>query len=251
VDRPGHPPEVLNTPVEPHLKLGRGRVPLGLETMLRIHFLQHWFGLSDPAAGDAIDDSDPVRGFVGIEFGGDRDPDDSAFLRFRHLIEEHDLATSILGKVGALPDENGLPLKQGTFGYAKTLSASSAAKVRSGFRDPEMQHTKTGNVWFFGAMVHVRTDAQGLLCRIATGVAQGDIPRLPELIHYRKRELNGDGELWRDNQCRSFREIGIRYRVNRRGHRTKPPSGSRKRLNHNRSRIRSMGEHVLLLVKRI
>ena len=61
--------------IEPHYpKPGRGRPPLGLEKMLRIYFLQHWFDLSDPAAEDAIYDSQSMRRFVGIELGEDRVP---------------------------------------------------------------------------------------------------------------------------------------------------------------------------------
>ncbi len=61
--------------MEPHYpKLGRGRPPLGLEKLLRIYFLQNWFGLSDPTAENAIYDSASMRRFVGVEPGEDRVP---------------------------------------------------------------------------------------------------------------------------------------------------------------------------------
>jgi transposase, IS5 family len=77
--------------VEPYYpNPARGRPPLGLEKMLRIYFLQHWFDLSDPAA-DAIYDSESMRRFVRIELGEDRVPDESSILNFRPLLEKHDL----------------------------------------------------------------------------------------------------------------------------------------------------------------
>jgi transposase, IS5 family len=87
--------------IEPHYpKAGRGRRPLGLEKMLRIYFLQQWFDLSDPAAEDAINDSESMRRFVGVELGEDRVPDESSILRFRHLLEAHDLTRAIFAEIG-------------------------------------------------------------------------------------------------------------------------------------------------------
>src|SRR4029077_17192693 len=68
-------------------KAGAGRQPLGLEKMLRIYFLQQWFNLSDPAAEDAIYDSESMRRFAGVSLGEDVVPDETTILRFRHLLE--------------------------------------------------------------------------------------------------------------------------------------------------------------------
>jgi transposase, IS5 family len=126
--------------IEPHYpKSGRGRRPMGLEKMLRICFLQHWFDLSDPAAEDAIYDSESMRRFVGVELGEDTVPDESTILRFRHLLEEHDLTKAIFAEIGALLEEKGLLLKQGTMVDAAIIHAASSKKNRSGTRDPEMR----------------------------------------------------------------------------------------------------------------
>lgn len=54
----------LSVVIEPHYpKAGNGRPPIGLEHMLRIHFLQHWFGLADLACEEALYDSASPRGF--------------------------------------------------------------------------------------------------------------------------------------------------------------------------------------------
>src|SRR5690606_29205753 len=118
--------------IEPHYpKAGRGRQPLGLEKMLRVYFLQQWFDLSDPAAEDALYDSESMRRFAGVELGEDTVPDESTILRFRHLLEEHDLAQAIFQEVRALLEERGLMLKQGTIVDATILSAPSSTKNRT------------------------------------------------------------------------------------------------------------------------
>jgi transposase, IS5 family len=110
--------------IEPHYpKPGKGRRPLGLEKMLRIYFLQQWFDLSDPAAEDAIYDSESMRRFVGVEVGEDTVPDESSILRFRHLLEEHDLTRAIFEEVRGLLEEKGLLVKQGTIVDATVLAA--------------------------------------------------------------------------------------------------------------------------------
>lgn len=239
--------------IEPHHpKPGRGRPPLGLEKMLRIYLLQHWFDLSDSAAENAIYDSESMRRFVGIELGEDKVPDESSILRFRHLLEQHDLTKAIFTEIGALLDEKGLLLKQGTIVDATIIAAPSSTKNQSGTRDPEMRQTKKGNVWFFGMKVHVGTDKKGLVHSIlTTDAAQADVNQLPDLIHGNERELSGDGAYWREDDRRSFREVGVRYRVNRRGHRNKPLNEYWKRLNRKRSSVRAMGEHAFHVVKRL
>lgn len=81
--------------IEPYYpKAGRGRRPVGLELMLRLYFVQQWFNLSDPAAEDALYDSEAIRRFVGVELADDRLPDETTILRFRHLLERHELTAS-------------------------------------------------------------------------------------------------------------------------------------------------------------
>jgi IS5 family transposase len=49
--------------------LGRpGRQPYPLATMLRIHFLQQWYALSDPAMEEALFDTPVMRRFA--QLGG-------------------------------------------------------------------------------------------------------------------------------------------------------------------------------------
>lgn len=100
--------------IAPHYpKPGRGRPPLGLEKMLRVYFVQQWFNLSDPAAEDALYDSESIRRFVGVELGDDVVPDVSSILRFRHLLEEHRLTEAVFGAIRHPLIEKGLLVQDG------------------------------------------------------------------------------------------------------------------------------------------
>src|SRR5574337_1247368 len=78
-----------------------GRPPFAVATMLRIHFLQNWFNLSDPAMEEALYDTPMFREFAGLDMGADLLPDESTILRFRHLLEAHNLSLQILATVNA------------------------------------------------------------------------------------------------------------------------------------------------------
>ena len=154
------PWDVLVGVVEPHWpKSKTGRPPFAIETMLRIHYLQQWFGLSDPAMEEALHDMPVYREFAKLDGVLDRLPDESTILRFRHLLEKHDLATDMLRIVNDLLAYKGLLLKSGTAVDATLISAPSSTKNAEGKRDPEMHQTKKGNQWYFGMKAHIGADA--------------------------------------------------------------------------------------------
>src|SRR5882757_6432422 len=87
----------LQALVAPHYPKGEnGRPPVGLGIMLRMYFLQQWFNLSDPGAEDALYESPVLRRFAGIDLGRAPVPDESTILRFRRLLEQHELCGKIL-----------------------------------------------------------------------------------------------------------------------------------------------------------
>jgi IS5 family transposase len=241
----------LTALIEAHYpKAGNGRPPLGLEKMLRIHFLQQWFNLSDPAAEDAIYDSESMRRFVGIELGVDTVPDESSILRFRRLIEKHDLGAAIFNEIGSLLEENGLLLKQGTIVDATIISAPSSTKNRTQSRDPEMRQTKKHNTWHFGMKVHVGTDKRGVVHSVTTThAAEADFNEMPKLLHGAETEVYADRAYWSESDRQEFRRLGVRYRVNRRGNRRGPIGDYWRGVNRSRSQVRARGEHNLLIWK--
>lgn len=239
--------------IEAHYpKAGRGRQPLGLEKMLRIYFVQQWFDLSDPAAEDAIYDSESIRRFVGVELGEDRIPDESTILRFRHLLEKHDLTEAIFGEIRSLLEEKRLLLKAGTIVDATIISAPSSTKNKAGRRDPEMKQTRKGGTWHFGMKIHAGTDKRGLTHSLTvTDAAQADIKQMSALLHGEEREIYGDQAYWKEADRQDFEARSVRYRVNRRPNGRAPLTEQWKKINRTRSRVRARGEHAFHVVKRL
>src|SRR5207237_3858400 len=231
--------------IKPHYpKAGQGRQPLGLETMLRIYFLQQWFNLSDPQAEDAIYDSESMRRFARVELGDDAVPDESTILRFRHLLEQHGLTTAIFAAVGALLEEHRLLLRAGTIVDATIIAAPSATNNASATRDPEMKQTRKGRNWYFGMKLHVGADKRGIIHTVtATDARVADITQLPHLLHGQEREVFGDQAYWKEADRQAFAAKGVRYRINRRPNR-RPLSERWRMINRARSRTRACGEHA-------
>src|ERR1700712_6063263 len=100
--------------VTPHAPDGkRGRPPFAVETMLRIHFMQQWFTLSDPAMEEALHDTPLFKEFAGLDNWNTALPDETTILRFRHLLEKHRLAEHLLRVVNDLLGRKGLLLRTG------------------------------------------------------------------------------------------------------------------------------------------
>ena len=181
--------------ITPHAPEGRrGRPPFAVETMLRIHFLQQWFGLSDPAMEEALHDVPLYREFTGLDSWTNRLPDESTILRFRHLLEKNNLAAEILRIVNELLTAKGLMLKTGTVVDATLIAAPSSTKNQRGERDPEMRQTKKGNQWYFGMKAHIGADAESGLVHTVRGTAANvnDVIEANSLLHGQETVAFGD-----------------------------------------------------------
>ena len=161
--------------IQPFAPIGTGakggRPTFAVETMLRIHFLQQWFGLSDPAMEEALHDTPLYCGFARLDAAMDRLPDETTILRFRHLLEEHNLGIQLLAAINATLIAKGLMLKTGTVVDATLIAAPSSTKNSRGERDPQMHQTKKGNQWHFGMKAHIGVDADSGLVHTVIGTA--------------------------------------------------------------------------------
>ena len=172
--------------IEPHAPTGKtGRPPFAVPTMLRIHFLQQWFGLSDPAMEEALHDTPLYCEFAELDAGMTRLPDESTILRFRHLLEEHHLSVQLLAAINATLAMKGLMLKVGTVVDATLIAAPSSTKNSTGKRDPEMHQSKKGNQWHFGMKTHIGVDADSGLVHSVIGTAANvhDVTQGHGLLH--------------------------------------------------------------------
>lgn len=240
--------------IQPHYPTAgrRGRPPVPLATMLRIYFLQQWFDLSDPAAEDALYDSEAMRRFTRVELNEDVLPDETTILRFRHLLEAHGLTEAMFAGVRAHLEAKGLLLKSGTIVDATIINAPSSTKNATGTRDPEMRQTRKGKTWHFGMKVHVGTDPQGIVHSLTTtDAAQADIMQLPQLLRGEERALYGDQAYWSEADRAAAKDAGVAYRVNRRGTPKHPLSPRWRTINRARSRVRACGEHAFGVVKHL
>jgi len=181
--------------IKPHYPKGlRGRPPMGIERMLRVYFLQQWYGLADEALEDAIYDSQAMRLFAGIDLSQEGVPDATTLLKFRHLLEQHDLTRSIFEEITTMLSEQKCLMKEGTIVDATIIAPPSSTKNQSRQRDAEMHQTKKGNQWYFGMKAHVAVDAQsGLVQRvIGTAAHVSDISQTHELLHGQEQDVFAD-----------------------------------------------------------
>ena len=172
----------------------RGRPPFPVESLLRIHFMQQWFTLSDPAMEEALHDMPLFRDFAGLGGWDDRLPDESTILRFRHVLEKHKLAERILATVNLLLGAKGLMLRSGTVVDATLISAPSSTKNASGERDPEMHQSKKGQQWFFGMKAHIGVDADSGLVHTVRGTSGNvnDVVEANSLLHGQETDVFAD-----------------------------------------------------------
>ena len=170
-----------------------GRPPFDLAMMLRIHCLQQWFGLSDLGAEEALFETSFYRAFVGIS-GTQRIPDRVSILRFRHLLEQHELSPKILQVINAQLAAQGLLLKTGSVVDATLIAAPSSTKNSAGERDPEMHQTKKGNQWHFGMKAHIGVDADSVLVHTVIGTAANvnDVTQGHGLLHGQEKVVFAD-----------------------------------------------------------
>jgi IS5 family transposase len=172
----------------------RGRPPIGLERMLRIYFLQQWYGLADEALEDALYDSQALRGFTGIDLAVDPVPDATTVLHFRHWLERHDLTKALFEDIAAMLEERGLLMRQGTIVDATIIAAPPSTKNKSKSRDPEMHQTRKGNQWHFGMKAHIGVDVASGVVHTLTGTAanEADINQMAAVLHGREEAVFAD-----------------------------------------------------------
>ena len=181
--------------IEPHYPKGeRGRPPVGLERMLRVYFLQQWYGLADEALEDALYDSQALQQFARIDLNAEGVPDATTLLNFRHRLETHDLCKGLFSAINADLTARGLLLREGTLVDATLIAAPPSTKNKEKKRDPEMHQTKKGNQWYFGMKAHLGADRDSKLVHtiVVTAANVADITKTAELLHGQEKQVHAD-----------------------------------------------------------
>jgi len=240
--------------IEPfYPKPGNGRPPIGLERMLRLHFLQHWFNLSDPAAEEALYDSLAMRQFVGIDLGREPVPDETTILNFRHLLERHNLGKTLFERVNQYLASRGLKVAGGTIVDAMIIAAPSSTKNQAKSRDPEMHQTRKGQQWYFGMKLHIGVDSKlkliHSLLTTAANVFDGKV--IGDLLHGNETRVYGDQAYQAQREAIRERAPSARDFTNRRCRYRGYVDEVERGRNRTKSSVRAKVEHPFCVIKRV
>jgi IS5 family transposase len=195
--------------------------------------------------------------FAGLSSGAGRIPDETTILRFRHLLEKHDLAVDMLRVVNHLLQAKGLMLKSGTAVDATLISAPSSTKNNSGERDPEMKQSKKGNQWFFGMKAHIGVDAESGLVHTVQGTSGNvsDVVMANSLLHGEETVVFADSG-YRGAAKRPDAKPGVSWQIARRPSSRKPFEKEGKlgqiidEIEYLKASVRAKVEHAFRLIKR-
>lgn len=230
-----------------------GRPVTPLIWMIKLYFLQIWFSLSDPQTEEAMHDSWAVQEFLGLDLGRDCPPDETTILRFRHLLEEHDLGPKILEIVNSYLGKAGIHVGRGTIVDATVIRAPQSTKNKAGERDPEMGSTKKGENWEFGAKLHVGVDSQTKVIHTVamTPANVHDSQVVDKLLHGKERRVYGDKAYVGQEAAIRAKAPGAKSFVERRAVRNRALSDEEKKRNRTKASIRCRVEHVFGLIKHV
>lgn len=245
--------------IEPHYPRTSskgGRPPYPLATMLRIHLMQQWYSLSDPAMEDALIEVPTMRRFAAIDMLSDRIPDETTILAFRHLLEKHNLGEGIFETVKSHLSKRGMTMRQGTIVDATLIAAPSSTKNKDSKRDPEMHQTKKGNQWYYGMKIHAGVDKDsGLIHSVVTTAANvHDLTPAAELLHGEEEVVYADagyqGIAKRPEMAGKSTEFRVAMRPGKRRALPDTPGGKLQDLVETaKAHIRAKGEHPFRVIK--
>ena len=238
--------------IAPHYtKPRKGRPQMPLSVMLRIYFLQQWYGLSDPGAEEALYDMHSMRDFVGLDLARDPIPDESTILNFRHLLEKHGLTKALFSEVATFLQDRALLLRGGTIMDATLIAASPSTKNEPRKRDPEMSQSKKGSQWYFGIKAHIGVDAKsGLVHTVKTTTGKvHDAKLTDELTRPDDAVIFGDKGYVSDKRKRAARAKGVFWAVKDKRKPGRVLSASQKRRNKKHGVVRAKVEHVFRVIK--
>ncbi|HHZ60021.1 IS5 family transposase [Xanthomonas vasicola] len=244
--------------IAPHYPVsGRpGRQPYALATMLRIHLLQQWYALSDPAMEEALHEIPTLRRFA--QLGGlDDIPDETTILNFRRLLETHGLAARMLEAVNAHLARTGQSLRSGTIVDATLIAAPSSTKNADHARDPEMHQTKKGNQWYFGMKAHIGVDEfSGLVHHVhCTAANVADVTVMHTLLHGKEDSVFGDSGYTGADKREELQDCEAAFFIAARPSTIRGIGNNRERARqqrweHFKASVRAKVEHPFRVIKR-
>ena len=237
-----------------YAKEGKGRKPYPLAVMLRVHCMQLFYNLSDPAMEDALYEIESMRRFAGLRLN-EALPDETTILKFRHLLEKHNLGKVLFATINKNLEQEGLSLKEGTIVDATIISAPTSTKNKLGKRDPEMRQTKKGNEWHFGMKMHIGVDdATGCIHSIDTTSAnEHDITSADKLLHGEETRVWGDAGYVGIEKREEHEGREVEWFIAKRPGKLKvlPKESDERQAEKIKAQVRAKVEHPFLWIKNI
>lgn len=231
----------------------RGRPAYSSLLMLKIHCLQQWFNLSDPAMEEAIYDRNSFQKFLQLDLLCETVPDETSILNFRHFLEEHRLSTLLFKEITKHLEEQGYIMRKGTLVDASIIMAPTSTKNKDKSRDPEMGSTKKGNNYYFGMKAHIGVDTKHALVHSleTTSANEHDLTQLGNVLHGEEEYVGADKAYTKKAFKKFAREEGVCWGVLDRAHRNRPLSNAQKKRNKKLSSVRAFVEHPFQVIKEV
>jgi len=237
-----------------YVKAGNGRRPYPLSVMLRVHCMQLFYNLSDPAMEDALYEIESMRRFSGLSITG-AIPDETTILNFRHLLERHELGKKLFKEINAHLAKQGFDLKEGTIVDASIIAAPTSTKNKQGKRDEEMHQTKKGNEWHFGMKLHIGVDdALGLIHSLETTPANThDIVVADKLLHGEEKRVWGDAGYTGIEKREEHVDREVDWMIAERPGKRKTMNADspENQIEKTKASVRAKVEHPFMFIKRI
>ncbi|MBI5875398.1 MAG: IS5 family transposase [Deltaproteobacteria bacterium] len=246
------PWEQLTAIIAPYYKEpDTGRKKKELIIMLKIYFLQQWYGLSDPGMEEAIYDRNSFQKFLEIDLLSYAVPDETTILNFRHLLEEQRLQKKLFKAVNRHLENKNITIKNGTIVDATIIAAPSSTKNEDKKRDEEMSSTKKGNKWHFGMKAHIGVDSKiGIVHTLETTTAKvHDSVVMEELLHGEEEAVFGDKGYANDKEKKQARAKGVFWGILDKAKRNHALSSNQQKRNKKLSSIRAIVEHPFQVIK--
>lgn len=230
-----------------------GRPRLGTLLMLKIHFLQQWYNLSDPWMEEDIYDRVTFQKFLDIDIAFDQVPDETTILRFRHFLEEKKLHERFLRIINQILEDKGIMLKEWTTVDATIICASSSTKNKDKKRDPDMSSTFKWKNAYFGMKAHAWTDKDTWLIHSLefTWANVHDSVPMEQILRGDEKVIYGDSAYMSKVKREKYRKKWVSYRICQRWSKYRKLDQLDKRVNHMFSTVRARWEHAFWVIKNL
>lgn len=228
-----------------------GRKGFSSEIMLRMWFLQNWYGLSDEEVEDRLYESMSFQQFLKIDLGSPI-PDATTLCRFREWMNEHGVQKKLFENVNDFLDQKGLFVKKGTMEDATIISAPKNRKnEKKRFHDEDASNTRKNAQWYRGYKLHTGVDIGSKLIRKAktTTAKVNDSTCFEDLLSGDERAVFADKGYYQEERKWRLRKQGIFCGILDRTHRGKKLSSHQLKRNRKLSKIRAFVEHPFNIIK--